>query len=110
VCSEKSTEETSVVRQRLDETRIRVLRCQREYTSVAGQRGLVVMVLQECPGRHRREQQNGTFGSGDLYSVSMKLVQSEIQSSRSRIRESTRGLRIVVQGSSIVEVLPSNDQ
>jgi hypothetical protein len=34
----KKTAETSVVRQRLDDTRSRVLRCQREYTPVVGQR------------------------------------------------------------------------
>jgi hypothetical protein len=41
VCGQKITAETSVARQRIDETRSRVLRCQREYTSVSGQRNLL---------------------------------------------------------------------
>jgi hypothetical protein len=44
--------------------------------------GLVATVLQVRPGQRRREQQNGTLWGGVLYSVRMKLVQSEIQTSR----------------------------
>jgi hypothetical protein len=54
---------------------------------------LVATVLQACPEQCRHEQQNGTLGGSVLFSVHMKLVQSEIQTAK-RIRESSRGLRI----------------
>jgi hypothetical protein len=44
--------------------------------------GLVDMVLQAYPEQSRREQQNGTIGGGVLYSVRIKSVLSEIQTSR----------------------------
>jgi hypothetical protein len=60
------------------------------------------------------EQSNRrTLLLGDLYSVRMKLAQSEIQRSRSRIRETRHPSRSIRQTSvkySIAEALPSNDK
>jgi hypothetical protein len=41
--------------------------------------GLVATVLQACPDNADMNSSIRTLGGGDLYSVNMKLVQSDIQ-------------------------------
>jgi hypothetical protein len=52
-----------------------------------------------------------TVRLGDLYSVCMKLAQSKIQTAREVDRVETLQINLmdIVHGSSIVEVLPSNN-
>jgi hypothetical protein len=90
VCSQNNTAEISVAGQRLNEC----------YTVDKNTRPLLGSGF-GCHGiagvRSRMEP---------LKAVHMKSFQSEIQTARSEIRESSRGLRIE---DSVVEMLPSND-
>jgi hypothetical protein len=93
VCSQKTTAETSVAKQRLVETHF----CGNEYAWINQH---VVQRFTHVSWQQRITEES-TARLGVLYSVRMKLVQFEIEASR----ESSRGSRIE---DSIVEVLSSN--
>jgi hypothetical protein len=79
VLSQRSTAETSVARQRLGETRFRG----NEYVGM--NRG-VARRLSHVFMATENEREQSTVLLGELYSVHMKLVQSEIQRSRERVK------------------------
>jgi hypothetical protein len=75
VCSQRSTAETSVARQRLAETRFRG----NEYACIIQH---VSRGLSQVSMATENNKEQWTVLLGDLYSVRMKLVQSEIQRSK----------------------------